>query len=124
LVPAGSHHRPTTPRARGNAKRLRRDATDAEAKMWQLLRARRFGKFKFRRQIPIEGFIVDFVCFERKIVIEVDGSHHADSVSDRERDATLAREGFRVLRYWNNDVLQRTDAVLADILGHLETGDL
>jgi very-short-patch-repair endonuclease len=84
--------------------------------MWQLLRDRRLAAFKFRRQTPVEGYILDFVCFERKIVVEVDGSQHFESSQDRERDAALTREGFHVLRYWNNDVLQRPEAVLEDIL--------
>jgi very-short-patch-repair endonuclease len=115
-MPAGFHHRPTSTKARSNAKKLRRNATDAETKMWRLLRDRRLAAFKFRRQTPVEGYILDFVCFERKIVVEVDGSQHFESSQDRERDAALTREGFHVLRYWNNDVLQRPEAVLEDIL--------
>ena len=86
--------------------------------MWRMLRDRRLAAFKFRRQTPIEGYILDFVCFEQKIVVEVDGSQHFESSQDRERDATLAREGFRILRYWNNDVLQKPESVLEDILSH------
>jgi very-short-patch-repair endonuclease len=120
-VSAGFHHRPAKANARKNAKRLRRDATDAETKMWQLLRGRRLAQFKFRRQTPVEGYILDFVCFERKLAIEVDGSQHFESTKDASRDTVLGREGFRVLRYWNNDVLQRPNAVLEDILAHLES---
>jgi very-short-patch-repair endonuclease len=115
-MPAGFHHRPTSTKARSNAKKLRRSATDAETKMWRLLRDRRLAAFKFRRQTPVEGYILDFVCFERKIVVEVDGSQHFESSKDKQRDAALTREGFHVLRYWNNDVLQRPEAVLEDIL--------
>jgi very-short-patch-repair endonuclease len=75
-VPTGFHHRPAKAVTRKNAKRLRRNGTDAENKMWQLLRGRRLEQFKFRRQTPIEGYILDFVCFERKVAIEVDGSQH------------------------------------------------
>jgi very-short-patch-repair endonuclease len=117
-VPVGFHHRLTSTRTRSNAKKLRRDATDAETKMWWLLRDRRLAAFKFRRQTPVEGYILDFVCFERKIVTEIDGSQHFESSQDRERDATLTRDGFRVLRYWNNDVLQRSESVLEEILSH------
>jgi very-short-patch-repair endonuclease len=87
--------------------------------MWRMLRDRRLATFKFRRQTPVEGYILDFVCFDQKIVVEVDGSQHFESLHDKKRDATLVREGFRVLRYWNNDVLQTPDAVLEDIIAHL-----
>jgi very-short-patch-repair endonuclease len=98
---------------------MRHAATDAEAKMWRLLRHRSLVGFKFRRQVPLEGFILDFVCFERRIVVEVDGSQHFSSQRDHVRDARLAREGFQVLRYWNNDVLQKPKSVLEDIIVHL-----
>ena len=98
---------------------MRHDATQAEAAVWRLLRHRRLVGFKFRRQVPLEGFILDFVCFDRKIVIEVDGSQHFSSQRDQMRDSRLARESFRVLRYWNNDVLQRPISVLEDIFEHL-----
>jgi very-short-patch-repair endonuclease len=101
---------------------MRYAATEAEAAMWRLLRHRRLVGFKFRRQVPLEGFILDFVCFERKIAIEVDGSQHTESSRDRRRDSYLAKEGFCVLRYWNNDVLQRPASVLEDIFEHLNTG--
>jgi very-short-patch-repair endonuclease len=91
--------------------------------MWRLLRDRRLAQFKFRRQTSVEGFILDFVCFDKKIVIEIDGSQHFDSKKDQMRDAKLTREGFRVLRYWNNAVLQRTDGVLEDILAHLDRSE-
>jgi very-short-patch-repair endonuclease len=91
----------------------------AEAAMWRLLRHRRLVGFKFRRQVPLEGFILDFVCFERRVVIEVDGSQHFSSQRDERRDRLLAQEGFHVLRYWNNDVLQRPTSVLEDLFTHL-----
>jgi len=118
-VPAGFHHRPLAKRKRSHARQLRSDATDAEAAMWRLLRHRRLAGFKFRRQVPLQNYILDFVCFERKLVAEVDGSQHFESDSDRRRDAILINEGFRVLRYWNNDVLQRPSSVLEDIFAHL-----
>jgi very-short-patch-repair endonuclease len=98
---------------------MRRDATDAELAMWRLLRDRRLAGFKFRRQAPVESYIVDFVCFDRKFVIEIDGSQHAESRRDEERDRTLQRLGFEVARYWNNDVLLRSAAVLEDIFTRL-----
>ena len=87
--------------------------------MWRLLRDRRLARFKFRRQVPLRNFIVDFVCFERRFIVEIDGSQHADSGRDMARDAVLKAEGFRVVRYWNNDVLKQPSAVLEDILTKL-----
>jgi very-short-patch-repair endonuclease len=98
---------------------MRRDPTDAEAAMWRLLRDRRLAVFKFRRQVPFQNFILDFVCFERRIVIEIDGSQHASSGRDTNRDTFLLAEWFQIARYWNNDVLQRPSAVLEDILARL-----
>jgi very-short-patch-repair endonuclease len=118
-VPAGFHHRPVAKRNRSHARQLRHGATDAETAMWRLLRHRRLAGFKFRRQVPFQGYILDFVCFDRKTVIEIDGSQHFESRADQVRDAALADEGFRVLRYWNNDVLQRPTSVLEDIFAHL-----
>jgi very-short-patch-repair endonuclease len=87
--------------------------------MWRLLRDRRLAKFKFRRQIPFQNFILDFVCFDQRLVIEIDGSQRASSKRDAARDAALASEAFRVVRYWNNDVLQRPSSILEDILAKL-----
>lgn len=101
---------------------MRRATTDAEATMWQILRHRRLAGFKFRRQVPFENYIVDLVCFEQKIIIEIDGSQHFESRRDNQRDSILSRAGFRVLRYWNNDVLQRTETVSEHIFTHLSDG--
>ena len=84
--------------------------------MWRLLRDRRLAKFKFRRQVPFQNYILDFVCFDKRFVVEVDGSQHAPSERDAARDTVLIAEGFRIARYWNNDVLQRPSAVLEDIV--------
>jgi len=119
LVPQTSHHRPTGKRIRNFAKAMRRAPTDAEAAMWHLLRDRRLSQFKFRRQVPFQNYILDFVCFEQRLVIEIDGSQHADASGDQIRDEALAQEGFRVARYWNNDLLQQRTAVLEDILAKL-----
>jgi very-short-patch-repair endonuclease len=119
FVPQMPNHRPTSNRAPNFAKKMRREPTDAEAAMWRLLRDRRLALFKFRRQVPFQNFILDFVCFEKRIIIEIDGSQHASSTHDTARDAVLMAEGFRVARYWNNDVLQRSSAVLEDILAKL-----
>ncbi len=104
-MPQTPHHRPTARRIREFARKMRRDPTDAETAMWRLLRDRRLAPFKFRRQVPFQNFILDFVCFERRIVIEIDGSQHATSERDSAREAILMAEGFRAARYWNNDVL-------------------
>jgi very-short-patch-repair endonuclease len=102
---------------------MRREPTDAEAKMWRLLRDRRLAQFKFRRQVPFQSFILDFVCFERRLVVEIDGSQHADSERDTAREAVLLAEGFRIARYWNNDVLQRYTSVLEDIIAKLSESE-
>jgi len=97
------------------AKQLRRNMTDAEHRLWKHLRAHRLEGQKFRRQQPIGPYIVDFVHFGARLVIEADGGQHAESSSDRTRDDWLARQGFLVLRFWNDDILQRTDAALESI---------
>jgi 2-isopropylmalate synthase len=104
---------PQTPTLRARA--LRTQMTDAERKLWLALRDRRFAGVKFRRQAPVGPFIADFICFDARLVIEVDGGQHADSSSDVRRDAWFARNGFRILRFWNNDVLLNTEGVLTAI---------
>jgi very-short-patch-repair endonuclease len=96
---------------------MRREPTDTEAAMWRLLRDRRLSRFKFRRRAPFQNLMLDFVCLEKRFIVEIDGSQHADSERDAARDALLTAEGFR--RYWNNDVLQRPIAVLEDIFAKL-----
>ena len=118
-MPQTPNHRPTDKRIRDFAKGMRHEPTDAEARMWKLLRDRRLASFKFRRQVPFENFILDFVCFDKRLIIEVDGSQHASSERDAARDATLTAAGFRIARYWNNDVLQRPASVLEDIFTKL-----
>ncbi|MEH2612718.1 very-short-patch-repair endonuclease [Bradyrhizobium sp. AZCC 1693] len=113
--PQAPSHRPTAKRIRNFAKKMRHEPTDAELAMWRLLRDRRLGRFKFRRQVPFQNFILDFVCFEKRLIIEIDGSQHASSTRDDAREAVLIAEGFRIARYWNNDVLQQPSAVLEDI---------
>ncbi len=97
-------------------RRLRAAQTDAERKLWFALRDRRLGGFKFVRQEAIGPFIADFVCRDRKLIVEVDGGQHADSAKDVARSAYLARENYRVVRFWNNDVLTNRDGVLLTIL--------
>jgi very-short-patch-repair endonuclease len=118
-MPQTPHHRPTAKRVRNFARRMRHEPADAESAMWRLLRDRRLLRFKFRRQVPFQSFILDFVCFDKRLVIEIDGSQHLSSERDAARDAALKAEEFRVARYWNNDVLQRPAAVLEDIVAKL-----
>jgi very-short-patch-repair endonuclease len=115
-VPQEPSHRPVAKRLRQFAKNMRHEPTDAEAAMWRLLRDRRLSAFKFRRQVPFKNFILDFVCFEKRLVIEIDGSQHVESRHDAVREAALSAEGFSIERYWNNDVLQQPASVLEDIL--------
>ena len=95
-------------RARG----LRSRMTNAERKLWFALRDRRFEGFKFRRQVPLGRFIVDFVCFEARLVIELDGGQHAESFRDQYRDRWFAANRFRVMRFWNNEVLSNLEGVM------------
>ena len=95
------------------AKALRKRSTDVEMILWRSLRAKQMEGLKFRRQQPIGRYIVDFVCFETKIIIEVDGGQHAvERVNDAERDEWLRSQGFKVLRFWNNEVVTNTQGVL------------
>jgi very-short-patch-repair endonuclease len=104
-----------------HAKHMRHVPTEAESTLWRHLRAEQLADYKFKRQQPIGNFIVDFVCFAQKLVIEVDGGQHADmQARDEARTAWLQAQGFRILRFWNHDVLQRRDLVLEEILRQLE----
>ena len=91
---------------------LRNSMTDAEIRLWQRLRNRQLAGCKFRRQHPYMDFVLDFVCLERCLIVEVDGGQHLENERDRERDRRLQEAGFEVLRFWNNQVLQETDAVV------------
>jgi len=102
------------------ARRLRRDQTLFEEQLWKCLRDRRFSQFKFRRQHPIGSYIADFVCLECKLIVEMDGSQHAENNSyDEERDQWLAERGYRVLRIWNNQWVCQRENVLQAILNAL-----
>ncbi len=102
------------------ARDLRNAATDAERHLWRYLRGRQLGNYKFRRQFPIAGFVADFACVEARLVIELDGGQHADQAEhDVERTRKIGLTGYRVLRFWNNDVLLRTDAVVEQIMREL-----
>ncbi len=102
-----------------NAKRLRSNSTEAEKYLWYMLKNKNLG-VKFRRQAVIGKYIVDFSCFEIKLVIEVDGGQHARSENDNARDQWLMEQGFNVLRFWNNDVLGNRDGVLEKIVKYLK----
>lgn len=94
-------------------RQLRNNPTDAEARLWRHLRNRNVSGAKFRRQHPFENYILDFVCFDPKIVIELDGGQHGSSVLyDQRRTAVLEKSGYVVLRFWNDEVLERTVAVM------------
>ena len=101
-----------------NARRLRRNMTDAERRLWYRLRDHQLGAH-FRRQEPMERYVLDFVCFATKLVVEVDGGQHAESAADPVRDAFLRAKGFRVLRFWNNEVMENIEGVLETIAGAL-----
>jgi len=97
-----------------HAKHLRSNQTEAEQRLWYHLRAHRFMNLKFKRQKPKGPFIVDFVCMEYCLIVEADGGQHGGN-EDLRRDAWLKAQGFTVLRFWNNDILQQTDVVLERI---------
>ena len=103
------------------ARALRNNLTDAEQRLWQKLKRRQIATMKFRRQQPIGAFIVDFVCFERRLIVEVDGGQHAEQAPyDEQRTRWLEAQGYLVLRFWNNDVLANTEAVAQAILDAVE----
>ncbi|MBI1284753.1 MAG: DUF559 domain-containing protein [Thiobacillus sp.] len=99
-----------------NAKSLRSNQTDAEARLWYHLRAHRFMGLKFKRQKPVGRYIADFVCWERRLIVELDGGQHAEQAGyDRQRDAWLRNEGYTVLRFWNHEIMQQMEGVLEQI---------
>ena len=95
---------------------MRKVPTDAEHKLWQALRNRQLNGMKFRRQVPIGNYVPDFVCFEAKLIVELDGSQHADNTYDVNRDAWFRQQGFTILRFWNPDVLTRFEDIVETIL--------
>ncbi|MGH7927967.1 MAG: endonuclease domain-containing protein, partial [Candidatus Binatia bacterium] len=104
------------PVLRDRARQLRRNQTDVENKLWSRLRTRQLGGAKFRRQYPVGNFIVDFCCFERHLVVELDGGQHAiQTEADQRRSASLSARGYRVLRFWDNEVIENIDGVLEQI---------
>ncbi len=108
-------------RARVRARVLRQGQTDAEALLWSKLRDRQIRNLKFRRQHPIGQYFADFACLEIGLVIELDGGQHVDNAYDIQREKDMAALGFYTLRFWNNDVLNQTEAVLGKIFQTAET---
>jgi very-short-patch-repair endonuclease len=107
---------------RARARQLRRNPTDAERLLWRKLRFWQVDGLKFRRQQPLGPYIVDFVCLEKRLVIEVDGGQHAENANyDTERDAWLRAQDFVVLRFWNNDVLKNIDSVVEQVIKTLKS---
>jgi very-short-patch-repair endonuclease len=103
------------------AKHVRANPTDAEARLWSMLRAKRLGAFKWRHQAVFDDrYIADFVCFEHRLIVEADGGRHSQDC-DFERDAWFGEQGFCVLRFWNNDILANSDGVAAAIMAALES---
>lgn len=108
-------HRVVSEKALLRARSLRSNMTDAELHLWTRLRAHRLDDLSFRRQVPIGSYVVDFVCLSERLVIEVDGGQHG-AARDEARDAWLKKQGFAILRFWNNDVLSNAEGVLEKIL--------
>jgi very-short-patch-repair endonuclease len=100
---------------------MRREPTPGEARFWHHAKGRGIGGMKFRRQVPVGGYIADFLCAEERLIVEIDGGQHGEE-RDAERDAELGALGFRVLRFWNSDVLSDMAAVAEAILGQRGSG--
>ena len=94
------------------ARELRKQLTEAEKTLWRHLRLRQIGGYKFRRQQPLGPYVVDFVCFEKQLIVELDGGHHSEQLAyDADRTAWLGSQGYRVLRFWNHQILGEIGAV-------------
>ncbi|HEV7252415.1 MAG TPA: DUF559 domain-containing protein [Mesorhizobium sp.] len=111
-------HQPVGSAKRGFARAMRRAPTDAEERLWRELRSRRLDGIKFCRQVPLGAYVADFACLEAKLIVELDGSQHAESVSDARRTAALNARGFRILRFWNDEVLREVEAVCDTIVAY------
>src|SRR6516164_5954505 len=109
-----------SPGARDRAPTLRRAMTEAERRLWQMLRSRQTQGCRFRRQVPIGRFIADFVCHEARLIVEIDGGQHdPSSESEASRTRFLEAEGYRVLRFWNNEVLENAEGVRSAVAENL-----
>ena len=103
-----------------NARKLRQESTDAEQKFWYQVKDRRLEGHKFRRQVGVGHYIVDFLCLDKRLVIELDGGQHDENrAKDEQRSRYIESQGFRVIRFWNNEVLQNMSGVLETVLAHL-----
>ena len=123
FMPSNRLSRLRRPQAAWAAKALRREMTNAEMRMWYHLRAGRFEGWKFRRQVPMGPFVVDFLCERALLIVEIDGGQHAERIdADRERTMWLEQQGYRVLRFWNNDVLGNMNGVLETLSPALSQG--
>jgi very-short-patch-repair endonuclease len=100
---------------------MRSAPTEAEHRLWQIVRAHRFVGYKFKRQVPIDHYIVDFLCPARRLIVELDGGQHAGSVGDTRRDAYLRIQGFQIIRIWNNELFTNEEGVAAAILSALQS---
>jgi very-short-patch-repair endonuclease len=106
---------------RDKARQLRTNQTDAEIALWKLVRAKRFEGLKLRRQHPIQPYIVDFICPEKKLIIELDGGQHAEAIDyDEKRTRFLESKGYTVIRFWNNEVLTNIEGVYEVLIKHLK----
>jgi very-short-patch-repair endonuclease len=109
--------------AHARARALRQNMTEAEWRVWQILRSHQIKQYKFRRQVPIGRYIADFVCHEARLIVEIDGGQHdRSSRGEAKRTEFLQHEGYRILRFWNNEVLANLDGVhgtIADELGRI-----
>jgi very-short-patch-repair endonuclease len=114
-------HRPVTPLNRSRAKSMRAEMTEAERALWMQLHAHRLDGLRFRRQAPIGQYIVDFVCHECRLIVELDGGQHAESQRDVTRDRWLESKGYRVLRFWNSDLFKNRESVLETIVSTART---
>ncbi|MEE9352429.1 MAG: endonuclease domain-containing protein [Thiotrichaceae bacterium] len=102
------------------ARDLRKNQTDAEAALWKLVRAKQIEGLKFRRQHPIPPYIVDFVCTEKKLIIELDGGQHAETINyDEKRTKYLESQSYTVIRFWNNEILNNIEGVYETLINHL-----
>lgn len=114
---------PTT-RKTALAKSLRKNQTRPEEKFWYEVKAKRLGGYKFRRQVAIGNYVADFVCEQKKLIIELDGSHHAEQVAkDAHRTAELEKFGYRVIRVWNHEVIDNLDGLMDSLLHELDSLD-
>jgi very-short-patch-repair endonuclease len=113
----GYYYKKNTP----HAQNMRQNLTPWELSLWLRRKGKQLGGYKFRRQQPVDRYIVDFINMEKKLIIELDGSQHLDSEDDKRRDAYLVKEGYRVLRFWNNEVNANIEGVLTAILSALES---